>query len=285
MSDQDIQQRFEELEAGRILGDLTLEESQEWQKLSNTHGFTSDSSLELIAATLEIDAIQSQLEPLPESLATTLRQNIPQSVPSTQSPPVEQKTSAGIPPSVVPFPTWRRLASSPVLAWGAAALFAVLFIFSFVTKNPNTNPGLADQPSKLSPADAREKLLAQGEKLFQSEFQGQNQFKGMSGKVVWSDELQEGYMTLTDLPSNNPSESQYQLWIVDPDRDANPVDGGVFDIPAGQSTAVVPISNPLLVTNPQAFVITLEQPGGVVVSKQETVVALATPPQGVSLVL
>jgi hypothetical protein len=30
-----------------------------------------------------------------------------------------------------------------------------------------------------------------------------------------------------------------------------------------------------VVNNPQAFVITLEQPGGVVVSKQEVVVALA----------
>ena len=37
----------------------------------------------------------------------------------------------------------------------------------------------------------------------------------------------------------------------------------------------IPIRNPLVVTNPRAFVITLEQPGGVVVSKQEVVVALA----------
>ena len=82
-------------------------------------------------------------------------------------------------------------------------------------------------------------------------------------------------MTLTDLPVNDPGDKQYQLWIVDPTRDEKPVDGGVFDIPAGDKTAVIPIRNPLAVTNPAAFVITLEQAGGVVVSKQEIVVALA----------
>ena len=97
----------------------------------------------------------------------------------------------------------------------------------------------------------------------------------MSGTVIWSDELQEGYMSLTNLPANDPNARQYQLWIVDPARDEKPVDGGVFDISTNDGTVIIPISNPLAVTNPQAFVITLEQPGGVVVSKQEVVVALA----------
>ncbi len=42
--------------------------------------------------------------------------------------------------------------------------------------------------------------------------------------------------------------------------------------------SIIPIRNPLVVTNPRAFVITLEQPGGVVGSKQEVVVALAKTP-------
>ena len=100
-------------------------------------------------------------------------------------------------------------------------------------------------------------------------------YNKMTGKVVWSDELQEGYMTLSNLPVNDPSKKQYQLWIVDPTRDTKPVDGGVFDIPEGQSTAVIAINNPLVITNPKAFVITMEQPGGVVVSKQQDVVAIA----------
>jgi anti-sigma-K factor RskA len=111
--------------------------------------------------------------------------------------------------------------------------------------------------------------------LTKTEFCGTEGYSQMTGNVVWSDELQEGYMTLTNLPANDPASKQYQLWIVDPDRDEKPVDGGVFDIPAHATTAVIPIRNPLAVTDPKAFVITLEQPGGVVVSKQEIVVALA----------
>ena len=94
--------------------------------------------------------------------------------------------------------------------------------------------------------------------------------------MIWSDSQQRGYMILDGIPSNDPRQAQYQLWIVDPARDADaPVDGGVFDIPRDASRAVIPITAKLPIGNPQAFVITLEQPGGVVKSKQETVVALA----------
>ena len=100
-------------------------------------------------------------------------------------------------------------------------------------------------------------------------------YSEISGEVVWNDDRQEGYMSLANLPVNDPTQNQYQLWIVDPERDELPVDGGVFDIPADSETAIIPIRNALQVTKPAAFVITLEQPGGVVKSKQEVVVALA----------
>ena len=74
-------------------------------------------------------------------------------------------------------------------------------------------------------------------------------------------------MLLTGMPVNDPATSQYQLWVVDPERDGNPVDGGVFDIPPGVSTVVIPIDAKLAVNDPVAFAITREQPGGVVVSK------------------
>ena len=87
-------------------------------------------------------------------------------------------------------------------------------------------------------------------------------------------------MSLTNLPVNDPKSKQYQLWIVDPARDEKPVDGGVFDITASEGEVIIPIRNPLAVTNPQAFVITLEQPGGVVVSKQEVRVSEYSGPYG-----
>ena len=87
----------------------------------------------------------------------------------------------------------------------------------------------------------------------------------VAGDVVWNDAQQEGYMRLRGLPVNDPTRAQYQLWIVDPARDKHPVDGGVFDVAEGDEI-LVPIRAALRVDRPAAFVLTLEQPGGVVVS-------------------
>jgi len=95
---------------------------------------------------------------------------------------------------------------------------------------------------------------------------GEPGYESVSGDVVWSDERQEGYIRLAGLPANVPSRVQYQLWIVDPHRDKHPVDGGVFDFQAGKAEAVIPIQAVLRVSEPAAFAITAEQPGGVVVS-------------------
>ena len=53
-----------------------------------------------------------------------------------------------------------------------------------------------------------------------------------------------------------------------------PVDGGVFDVPANTAEVVIPIRAALMVRKPAAFAVTVEKPGGVVVSGREHVVAL-----------
>ena len=53
--------------------------------------------------------------------------------------------------------------------------------------------------------------------------------------------------------------------------------GGVFDIPVSAERKVyIPVDAKLPVDEPGVFVITLEQPGGVVVSKQDRVIAIAS---------
>jgi hypothetical protein len=259
MSNQDSIKRFEELEAGRILGDLDAAETAGWQELSRELGRGSDLSLELAAAAIETDFIQEQEVTLPDDIAALVRREIPKFF----SP---EKSSA----TIIALPVWQSLFQSPKAAWAMAALFAALFVAGFLTDGAKPT-----QPSEFSSEEARDELLRKGGDLIESDFGGTEAYDRMSGKVVWSDTLQEGYMTLTNLPANKPEKNQYQLWIVDPSRDEKPVDGGVFDIRSGKETAVIPIRNPLVVTKPAAFVITLEQPGGVVVSKQEVVVALA----------
>ena len=88
----------------------------------------------------------------------------------------------------------------------------------------------------------------------------------VSGDVVWNDAGQQGVMRLAGLPANDPAVSQYQLWIVDANRDQHPVDGGVFDAPRDGREVLIPIDAKLGVERPTVFAITREKPGGVVVS-------------------
>ncbi|MEQ9495693.1 MAG: anti-sigma factor [Deltaproteobacteria bacterium] len=95
------------------------------------------------------------------------------------------------------------------------------------------------------------------------------------GDVVWNTKTQTGYMRFKGLAKNDPKANQYQLWIFDGTRsDATPVDGGVFDISA-EGDVVVPIDAKLPVFEPTLFAVTVERPGGVVVSKRERIVVLA----------
>jgi anti-sigma-K factor RskA len=98
--------------------------------------------------------------------------------------------------------------------------------------------------------------------------------RGATGDVVWSEARQQGYMRIRGLAPNDPARAQYQLWIFDGRRDpAHPVDGGVFDVAAGE--VVVPIHAAIRVFAPKLFAVTVERPGGVVVSKRERIVLTA----------
>jgi len=105
-------------------------------------------------------------------------------------------------------------------------------------------------------------------------------------EVVWSDALQKGVMRIRGLPQNDPQDFVYQLWIFDGGRipegkdllAQNPVDGGVFDVDSN-GEVLVPIRAKLDVRKGTAFAVTVEEPGGVVVSKRDGLIALlATPP-------
>ena len=83
-------------------------------------------------------------------------------------------------------------------------------------------------------------------------------------------------MRFRGLAANVPDEFQYQLWIFDRDRDERyPVDGGVFDIPADGAEAEIPVTAALPVDEPTLFAVTVEPPGGVVVSSRERIATVA----------
>lgn len=99
------------------------------------------------------------------------------------------------------------------------------------------------------------------------------------GELTWDAEAQRGTMRFVGLAPNDPAREQYQLWIFDRERDERfPVDGGVFDIPAGVDTAGVSVEYAarLPVGRAYLFAVTAERPGGVVVSDRSRIVAVAT---------
>lgn len=97
-----------------------------------------------------------------------------------------------------------------------------------------------------------------------------------TGDVVWSDSRQTGFLRIAGLQANDPGRFQYQVWIFDRGRDERyPVDGGVFDVEAGQTETVVAIRNRLRIGEPYLFAVTVERPGGVVVSDRSRIALLA----------
>ncbi|MBL8729463.1 MAG: anti-sigma factor [Planctomycetes bacterium] len=97
----------------------------------------------------------------------------------------------------------------------------------------------------------------------------------VEGDVVWSEARQEGYLTFHGLPPLD-AEHRFQLWIVDGSREGAPVDGGLFTIADPAAETVVPVQAKLPIGKPAAFVVTVEPKAGVVVSKQDHVVAIAS---------
>ena len=96
------------------------------------------------------------------------------------------------------------------------------------------------------------------------------------GEAIFDPQSSSGLLVISGLAPNDPTKAQYQLWIFDGTRDDRyPVDGGVFDVPACGSV-VLPIKAKLEVKQPTLFAVTVEKPGGVVVSDRRIAI-LAKP--------
>ena len=148
--------------------------------------------------------------------------------------------------------------------WFAAAAAIVIAVIGWMPRAQD-EPRMVREPTVT---ELRQQLLDGRDDVVRLTWAGLAQpgFENVQGDVVWSDAAQAGYMRLVGMPANDRSQSQYQLWIVDPDVDKHPVDGGVFDIDKTTGELIIPIDAKLAVQNPAAFVITEERPGGVVVS-------------------
>lgn len=266
--------------AGEALGDLDADEQTRLSELRSVANDrqTSSESLRRMAESIELASeltredrpliekeIQVSLKP---ELIDRIRSDASKYVPSPPAQPV---------PALQGRST-RSLASSSWIGWVVAASLAIACVSIYGSR---TNQQVASTASSVwTQADATAWLNQRPDAL-QLDWTVKDESLVMAsgadsklGRVVWDTASQSGFMKFTALPINDPIVQQYQLWIIDPKRDDEPVDGGVFDI-ASPGDAYIPIRAKLNVIEPAGFAITVEKPGGVVVSDQSRLPLLA----------
>lgn len=263
-----------DLLTARALGELAPDEERRLAELLATSGLASEESIDLaVAAAMNAFALREPREgsaSVPEALNRKLHDDAHRHF---DAPEVAASSE-----TVIDFDRGRARREASVsesrpprslfgaIGWAIAATLAIVVIV--------TQPEFSQPAPDL--ATARSLLLAEADTtVIEWNRPDIPAYNGVRGDVVWNGARQEGYLRLSGMPTNDPSIAQYQLWIVDPGRDANPVDGGVFDIPDGGEEVIIRIDAKLAVAAPAAFAITREQPGGVVVSDGPLLVVAA----------
>lgn len=262
-------ERLLELLADRAVEGLTEAEAAELARIERELGVRATEALEATAG--EVSACAAG-EALPASLRSRLEAMAAE---RGGARPALRLTGAGAGARSGPMLRARDGTGGLIigrLGWVAAAACLLLAAVAWMGR-----------PGAIDPAKERREILAAGQATWAWSAWTPNEIAGAAtvrGDVVWSGERQGGVMRFAGLPANASGKSVYQLWIIDADRpDEPPVDGGVFTVEPGQSEVLVPFKARVRVGAPAAFAVTEEKPGGVIVSKQERRVVIATPPR------
>jgi hypothetical protein len=234
--------------------------------------------LELAAAAVELSQLE-RLEEMPAAVRAKIEAEAARLLAAApQAVAVAASSAAALGPvrqqKVAQFAGW----------FAAAACFALAVAGWFRAPREVTNVVVAPAPAAVatrspSAADLREELVRTSADKVQIAWIATKDpgAQGATGDVVWSNQAQRGYMRFHGLAGNDATKGVYQLWIFDKERDARyPVDGGVFSIDDATKDVIVPITAKVQVHKPTLFAVTVEAPGGVVVSKREHIVVTAS---------
>jgi hypothetical protein len=277
MSDtRDKDARIHDLLAERALFELSAAEQEELRGLLAESSIDPE-SFERVAAAAAVALNPGPFEPMPADLKARIASAAPAHLAAAERLAPNHASDATAFPQLMPgssaAPTGARRFRER-LAWLAAAA-SLLFAIStwwFGSSAPATLPSLAEQ---------RSQLLEQAPDVQQVDWTAtaDSAAQGATGDVVWSNREQKGFMRFKGLEKNDPKMAQYQLWIFDSKQDERyPIDGGVFDVDLATGEVIVPIHAALRVVEPHLFAVTVEKPGGVVVSSRERVALTAKPP-------
>lgn len=254
----DSLERFEELQLAALLFGLSDEERRELETLQSQLPAGPSHVAEAIGGIDFVCSTGASMD-LPERLRSKIASDALVHLSSNQSPP---------PNSATRLSSWRQT----LLPWSIALAASLLLLASFFG-------GKLLEPKAPTASEARAKLLSTAADIVLVTWApGTTPVPNASGDVAWSPTDQQGYMRFVNLPVNDPTREQYQLWVFDRNQDQKtPVDGGVFDI-TNASETIVPFRPKLLSKNVYLFAITIEKPGGVVVSDRSRLPLLANVP-------
>jgi len=254
-------ERLEELLVSRTVEGLDPADDAELERLLAASEDADPALYDEAAAWFLVGSV-TEHEPLPAEVGQRIVDRL------------EQEPPRVAPASVVPLQRRARRRWLPAsTGWIAAAAALVLALAGWWPELQGTGA--------LDPAAARDQLIATAPDLVRVEWSNTDHPRAQrldGGYVVWSDTRQQGYMTFRRIPANDPDRHQYQLWVFDAGRSEQyPVDGGVFNAAKDGDDVVIPIHTKLPVKRATLFAVTLEPPGGVVVSDRDPILWIAKP--------
>jgi hypothetical protein len=263
-------ERLTDLLTDRAVQPLSDVEARELEQLLAQLPDTDETEFDRAAAAIHLTEAMKP-EVLPAQLKAKVIADAQQFF-GMEEAPREVKPVAS---NVISFPAERVKQSAWQWAgWYAAAACLLLAVFAGW---PRVKEFVQGKPPAPTVAGNRTNLRNAAIDAVQSNWTPTKypNMQTVEGDVVWSSERQEGYMRFVNLAANDPNQSVYQLWIFDATQDEKyPVDGGVFNVPQS-GEVIVPIHAKLKVTKPTLFAVTIEKPGGVVVSKRDKLILTA----------
>lgn len=183
----------------------------------------------------------------------------------------------------------------PIAAAGWLAAAAALALAAVGWFRPLTSSGLVpgrpggdfpNDPILATVADLEQLATAAGTRTIPVMGKGRIESPKPIGEFVWNSREQRGFLRLQRFDANNPDQAQYQGWFFDAKRDPNyPVSAGLFNVAPTvdrqlrdcDGALLVPIKPDLPIGDLDAFAVTVERPGGVVVTDKKGLVLLAAP--------
>jgi len=255
--------RLLDLLADRAVQGLSPREAAELDSLLRGES-GEDASFDLSAAAANLALLGGRIEPMPASL----RQELAALGRDWASGQISPKPDGNARTSSKPANAdrWKFAATTGWLA--AAAALVLAFAGWWMQGRSGPTPGESLLALRRLAPDLVSIRWAPGP----SEAR-----EGATGEVVWSPSRQEGFMVFQNMKPNDPYVEQYQLWVFDSKRDERfPVDGGVFNISSTGET-IVAIRTAVRVEDATLFAVTIERPGGVVVSDRSRLPLLAQP--------